>query len=78
MLGNLQSKNDLVRDEATDGYRRLAMTCNKVEAIEGLLKQIFEILNGSNGKINVLEHKISVLKVSENIGLDLLPTSKKL
>jgi hypothetical protein len=36
-----------------------------VEAIEALLKQIFAVLNGADGKITVVEYRINLLQVSD-------------
>lgn len=60
---NLHSKDDLARNESADACKRLAQQCSDSSAIEQLLRQVFDVFNGSDGKLNVVEHKISVLQV---------------
>lgn len=66
-LVNLYSKDDKAREEAADGCKKLANKINNPNAIESLLKYLFGVLNGSEGKLTVIDHKISVLQVCLNL-----------
>ncbi|KAK0174572.1 hypothetical protein PV327_010330 [Microctonus hyperodae] len=67
LFANLHSKEDSVRDEAVDACRRLALQCTDSEAIEKLLSSLFSIFHGSEGKLTVVTHKISVLQGAGNL-----------
>lgn len=67
LFANLHSKEDLVRDEAADACRRLALQCSDSSAVESLLSSIFAVFNGSEGKLTVATHKISVLQGAGNL-----------
>lgn len=62
LFANLHSKEDAVRDEAAEACRRLALQCSDTTALEKLLSSIFAIFHGSEGKLTVVTHKISVLQ----------------
>lgn len=62
-LANLHSKEDLAREEAADACKRLAQQITDSGAIEALLKKVFDVFHGSDGKLTVVTHKISVLQV---------------
>lgn len=64
LIQNLYSKNDNARSEAAESLKQVAIKCSDVSAIEGLLKQVFAVFNGSDGKITVVEYRINVLQVS--------------
>uniref|UniRef100_A0A7G3AWK1 Putative translational activator gcn1 n=1 Tax=Lutzomyia longipalpis TaxID=7200 RepID=A0A7G3AWK1_LUTLO len=53
LIQNLYSKNDVTRQEAADSLRYVAEKCESAETIENLLKHIFGVWNGSDGKITV-------------------------
>lgn len=63
-LANLYSKNDDTRDEAADGLLKLANKCSDVSGLESLLKHLFNVFHGSEGKLSLASQKISVLQVS--------------
>ncbi|KAK0092981.1 hypothetical protein PV326_000188 [Microctonus aethiopoides] len=67
LFANLHSKEDSVRDEAADACRRLALQCTDSETIEKLLSSLFSIFHGSEGKLTVVTHKISVLQGAGNL-----------
>ncbi len=64
LIQNLYSKDDCARSEAVESLKQVAMKCSDVKAIEMLIKQVFAVLNGSDGKITVAEYRINVLQVS--------------
>lgn len=63
LIQNLYSKDDCARSEAVESLKQVAMKCSDVKAIEVLLKQVFAVLNGSDGKITVAEYRINILQV---------------
>lgn len=65
IIANLHSKDDLARDESADACKRLAQQITDSGAIEALLKKIFDVFHGSDGKLTVVTHKISVLQVKK-------------
>lgn len=67
LFANLHSKEDCVRDEAADACRRLALQCSDPTALEKLLSSLFAIFHGSEGKLTVVTHKISVLQGAGNL-----------
>lgn len=60
----------MARAESIAAYTHLAKQCSDPAAIEELLRQIFDVFNGSDGKLTVVDHKYSVLQgagcLSEN------------
>ncbi|XP_043511247.1 eIF-2-alpha kinase activator GCN1 [Frieseomelitta varia] len=67
LFANLYSKEDLVRDEAVGACRRLALQCSDTAALENLLSSVFAVFHGSEGKLTVATHKISVLQGAGNL-----------
>ncbi|XP_033358048.1 eIF-2-alpha kinase activator GCN1 [Bombus vosnesenskii] len=67
LFANLHSKEDLVRDEAVGACRRLALQCSDNIALENLLSSVFAVFHGSEGKLTVATHKISVLQGAGNL-----------
>ncbi|XP_012231678.1 stalled ribosome sensor GCN1 [Linepithema humile] len=67
LFANLHSKEDLVRDEAVAACRKLAMQCSDTTALETLLSSVFAVFHGSEGKLTVVIHKISVLQGAGNL-----------
>lgn len=63
LIQNLYSKDDSARSEAVESLRQIALKCSDTKAIEALLKQVFAVLNGSDGKITVVEYRINILQV---------------
>lgn len=57
----LHSKEDMIREEAVNAAEALANHCSDAEAVGGLLNVFFGVLQGSEGKLTVASHKISVL-----------------
>lgn len=53
----------MAREEAADACKRLAQQISDSGAIEALLKKTFDVFHGSDGKLTVVTHKISVLLV---------------
>lgn len=67
LFANLHSKEDLVRDEAVEACRKLALQCSDTTALEMLLSSVFAVFHGSEGKLTVATHKISVLQGAGNL-----------
>ncbi|XP_076383364.1 lethal (3) 80Fj [Megalopta genalis] len=67
LFANLHSKEDFVRDEAVGACRRLALQCSDTTALENLLTSAFAVFHGSEGKLTVATHKISVLQGAGNL-----------
>ncbi|KMQ96025.1 translational activator gcn1 [Lasius niger] len=67
LFANLHSKEDLVRDEAVGACRKLALQCSDTTALETLLSSAFAVFHGSEGKLTVATHKISVLQGAGNL-----------
>jgi len=63
-LANLHSKEDLAREESVSACRSLALQCSDAGALEALLQHFFDVFHGSEGKLTVATHKMSVLQVS--------------
>lgn len=70
LIQNLYTKDDVARSDAGSSLAQLARRCGRPAVIEGLLRQIFAVLNGADGKITVTEYRVSVLQgagfLSEN------------
>ncbi|XP_011149210.1 eIF-2-alpha kinase activator GCN1 [Harpegnathos saltator] len=67
LFANLHSKEDLVRDNAVGACRKLALQCSDTTALESLLSSVFAVFHGSEGKLTVATHKISVLQGAGNL-----------
>lgn len=63
LITNLYSKDDSARTEAVESLKEISMKCNDTKAIEALVKQVFAVLNGCDGKITVAEYRINILQV---------------
>ena len=70
LFANLHSKDDLVRDEAADACKKLSLQCSDSSAVENLLSALFAIFHGSEGKLTVATHKISVLQGAGNLSFN--------
>lgn len=62
-LANLYSKDDKARSEAADACKRLASKISDQKTVEDILKKCFDVLHGSEGKLTVVDYKMSVLQV---------------
>ncbi|KAK4875808.1 hypothetical protein RN001_012230 [Aquatica leii] len=67
LIVNLHSKDDLTRRGAVHACKLLAQQCSDSGAVESLVKQVFAVFHGSDGKLTVLEQKLSVLEGSGNL-----------
>ena len=63
----LHAKDDETREHAIQAVISLASKCSDSEAILALMKVIFDVLNGSEGKLSVADHKISLLTAAASI-----------
>ena len=57
----LHANDESTRESAVKCVASLALRCSDSEAILTLLKAIFAVLNGSEGKLTVADQKISLL-----------------
>lgn len=65
LITNLYSKDELARKEAVESLREISIKCSDLNAIQKLAKQVFDVLNGCDGKITVAEFRMNLLQVSE-------------
>lgn len=63
LITNLYSKDDSARIEAVESLKEISIKCSDTKAIEALVKQVFAVLNGCDGKITVAEFRINILQV---------------
>ncbi|XP_058888787.1 stalled ribosome sensor GCN1-like isoform X1 [Acipenser ruthenus] len=61
LASQLKANNPQVMDEAVLALQTLALQCSDPSAVESLGKHLFAILGGSEGKLNVVAQKMSVL-----------------
>lgn len=64
LVQNLYSKDDTARAESVHSLKQLATKCSSLKTIEDILKHVFNVLNGSDGKITVAEYRMNILQVS--------------
>ncbi|KAK6638077.1 hypothetical protein RUM44_008502 [Polyplax serrata] len=67
LIANLHSKDDLSRDEAAESLKHLSKHCSDAETVQGLLNHLFAVFQGSEGKITVSTHKMSLLQGAGNL-----------
>ncbi|XP_060079689.1 stalled ribosome sensor GCN1-like [Ylistrum balloti] len=60
------SKDPATRAEAVTAFKNLAVQCSDTEAVEKLVCHLFDILNGSEGKLTSADQRISVLQAVGN------------
>lgn len=58
----LHSSEDAIRDHSAFATESLAKQCSGASAVRGLLTLYFGVLQGSDGKLTVTSHKISMLQ----------------
>jgi len=58
---SLKSKDDGTRNDANKAILSLAKSVSTFEGGESMMKQLFNVLSGSEGKITLAAHKISLL-----------------
>lgn len=52
-----------MRDDTVEVCRQLAKQCSDASAVEVLVKLVFDVFFGSDGKLTVNTQKVSVLQV---------------
>lgn len=67
LIQNLYSKDDAARQDAARSLGELARRSSRTEVLEKLLRQIFAVLNGADGKITVTEYRVNVLQGAGNL-----------
>ncbi|XP_025837277.1 eIF-2-alpha kinase activator GCN1 [Agrilus planipennis] len=70
LIANLPSKDETVREHSVIACKQLAQQCSDSGAIEKLVKDVFAVFHGSNGKLTLIEHKISVLRGAGNLSFN--------
>ncbi|XP_068244259.1 stalled ribosome sensor GCN1 [Palaemon carinicauda] len=63
----LHAKEDQVRDDTVEVCRQLAKQCSEASAIDTFIKLLFDVFFGSDGKLTVTTHKMSVLQGVEAV-----------
>ncbi|XP_071537961.1 stalled ribosome sensor GCN1 [Panulirus ornatus] len=63
----LHAKEDQIRDDTVEVCRQLAKQCSDASAVEAFVKLLFDIFFGSDGKLTVTTHKVSVLQAVEAV-----------
>ncbi|XP_043924837.1 eIF-2-alpha kinase activator GCN1 [Protopterus annectens] len=61
LAGQLKSNNAQLMDQAVTALHNLAHQCSDPSAVEAVIKHLFAVLGGSEGKLTVVAQKISVL-----------------
>lgn len=62
IASSLTSKDERVSEEASQALKSLAKQCSDSEPVKALIDHLFQIFNGSKGKISVAQHKIIILQ----------------
>lgn len=73
LIQNLYTKDDVARADAVGSLGQLARRCSRPAVIEKLLRQIFAVLNGADGKITVTEYRVCVLQGAGNLSENAVP-----
>uniref|UniRef100_A0A1B0AHF4 TOG domain-containing protein n=1 Tax=Glossina pallidipes TaxID=7398 RepID=A0A1B0AHF4_GLOPL len=76
LLQNLYSKDETARTESVDCLKKLSLKCTKPDVIAELLKNIFSILNGSEGKITVAEYRMNLMQGAGNLSYNAVPIAQ--
>lgn len=63
LIKNLYSISDIARHESLESLKLMSLKCSDWIIIKGLLENIFSVLNGSDGKISVVEYRLNILQV---------------
>ncbi|XP_041565720.1 eIF-2-alpha kinase activator GCN1 isoform X2 [Drosophila elegans] len=63
LIKNLYSKGDIARRESLESLKLISTKCSDWVIVKDLLSHIFSVLNGSDGKINVIEYRLNILQV---------------
>ncbi|KAK7871251.1 hypothetical protein R5R35_007540 [Gryllus longicercus] len=75
LASNLISREESARDAAAEACFRLAKQCSDAGAVETLLQQLFDVFHGSQGKLTLAAHKISVLQGAGNLSNNMVTGS---
>ncbi|CAH1402466.1 unnamed protein product [Nezara viridula] len=59
---SLYCNDEEIRNQAAVACKNLALQCSDPDAVSSLLDYLFQIFNGSQGKLTVADHKISILQ----------------
>ncbi|KAK7073636.1 eIF-2-alpha kinase activator GCN1 [Halocaridina rubra] len=63
----IHAKEDQIRDDTVEVCRQLAKQCSDASAIDTFVKLLFDVFFGSDGKLTVTTHKMSVLQGIEAV-----------
>ena len=64
IIKNLNSNDEWLRINTVLCLSNLYKKCQSCDNLKSVVKLVFDIFYGSDGKLTVVEHKINVLKVS--------------
>ncbi|XP_067931600.1 stalled ribosome sensor GCN1-like [Watersipora subatra] len=67
LSGEVKNKQETRRKIAVGTYRHLASHCSNPESIQELLKHLFSLLKGSEGKVTVLGERMDVVSAIGNL-----------
>ncbi|XP_037814626.1 eIF-2-alpha kinase activator GCN1 [Lucilia sericata] len=70
LIQHLYSKDELSRYYSVESLKQLSMKTSDLPVIAELLKEIFSILNGAEGKITVAEYRISLIQGAGNLSFN--------
>lgn len=62
-IGYLHSNDESVRSEAANACKILSLKSSDSNVIISIMKQLFDVFNGANGKLTLAEHKTGLLLV---------------
>uniref|UniRef100_A0A069DYI0 Putative translational activator gcn1 n=1 Tax=Panstrongylus megistus TaxID=65343 RepID=A0A069DYI0_9HEMI len=67
IAASLCSNDDDCRAQAADAIKSLSIQCSDPDAVGALADYLFQLFNGSQGKITVSSHKITILQAIGNL-----------
>ncbi|XP_066249177.1 stalled ribosome sensor GCN1 [Euwallacea similis] len=73
LITNLHSKDEKARIDSATNCKYLAKKINDPKAIDEILKKIFGVYHGADGKLTVAEHKMGVLQGAGNFSYNKVP-----
>lgn len=66
LASQLISKDELIQNETAQVFKSLASQCSSQDSIQQMLKHLFKVLNGGEGKLSTSNQKISILTAIGN------------
>ncbi|XP_050533442.1 eIF-2-alpha kinase activator GCN1 isoform X2 [Daktulosphaira vitifoliae] len=74
---NIYSQNEQARIESADICKELALKCSDASVVLNIVKDFFNIYNGSQGKLSTSEQKINVLQAIGNLSYNTVANDEK-